>query len=300
MARRSQWRLWTLSATLIVLLRAGWIAVMTVVLQNGSARQLTPRELAELNGEAPAHSGRQSRPGHDRRRKSLLHGASRPSGATPATRRGRAAASPPTGGPLQTFQRGWFEKHQLAAKEFTDTTLLSIFMGGPFLLHTAKTARMLDEIRTLKIRAAGSSLPAAKALGMTPVTLAANEAYEAAQRGTVDGALFPWEAMTSFRLNELLKYHLEVPGGLGAPAFVIVANPRAIEKLTPENRAALLKASGEAGSALFGKAWQAADEHGRKDAQEKGQTIETLAPAEMEKWRPMLETVAEDWVKKAD
>jgi hypothetical protein len=82
---------------------------MTVVLQNGSARQLTPRELAELNGEAPAHSGRQSRPGHDRRRKSLLHGASRPSGSTPATRRGRAAASPPTGVPLQTFQRGWFE-----------------------------------------------------------------------------------------------------------------------------------------------------------------------------------------------
>ena len=72
--------------------------------------------------------------------------------------------------------------------------------------------------------------------------------------------------MTSFRLNELLKYHLEVPGGLGAPAFVIVANKKAIEKLTPENKAALLKASGEAGSALFGKAWQAADEHGRKDA----------------------------------
>src|SRR3954452_16461819 len=85
MARRSQWRLCTLSATLIVLLRAGWIAVMTVVLQNGSARQLTPRELAELNGEAPAHSDRQSHPGHDRRRKSLLHGASRPSGSTPAT-----------------------------------------------------------------------------------------------------------------------------------------------------------------------------------------------------------------------
>src|SRR4051795_6960738 len=194
----------------------------------------------------------------------------------------------------------WYEKYQLAAKEFTDTTLLAVFMGGPFVLHTAKPARTLDEIRTLKIRAAGSTLPAAKALGMTPVTLAATEAYEAAQRGTVDGALFPWEAMTSFRLNELLKYHLEVPGGLGAPAFVIVANKKAIEKLTPENRAALLKASGEAGSALFGKAWQAADEHGRKDAPEQGQTIETLAPTEMEKWRPMLETIAEDWVKKAD
>src|SRR3954452_8147304 len=125
MARRSQWRLWTLSATLIVLLRAGWIAVMTVVLQNGSARQLTPRELAELNGEAPAHSGRQSRPGHDRCRKSLLHGASRPSGSTPATRRGQAAASPPTGVPLQTFQRGWFEQYIKEGKNAIKWTRLS-------------------------------------------------------------------------------------------------------------------------------------------------------------------------------
>jgi hypothetical protein len=98
---------------------------MTVVLQNGSARQLTPRELAELNGEAPAHSGRQSRPGHDRRRKSLLHGASRPSGSTPATRRGRAAASPPTGVPLQTFQRGWFEQYIKEGKGAIKWTRLS-------------------------------------------------------------------------------------------------------------------------------------------------------------------------------
>src|SRR3954468_19426383 len=125
MARRSQWRLWTLSATLIVLLRTGCTAVMTVGLQNGSARQLTPRELAELNGEAPAHSGRQSRPGHDRRRKSLLHGASRPSGSTPATRCGRAAASPPTGVPLQTFQRGWFEQYIKEGKNAIKWTRLS-------------------------------------------------------------------------------------------------------------------------------------------------------------------------------
>ena len=98
---------------------------MTVVLQNGSARQLTPCELAELNSQAPAHSGRQSRPGHDRCRKSLLHGASRPSGSTPATRRGQAAASPPTGVPLQTFQRGWFEQYIKEGKNAIKWTRLS-------------------------------------------------------------------------------------------------------------------------------------------------------------------------------
>ena len=121
---------------------------MTVVLQNGSTRQLTPRELAKLNGEAPAHSGRQSRPGHDRCRKSLLHGASRPSGSTPATRRGRAAASPPTGVPLQTFQRGWFENLIKAHKLHlaSDRTSCRKATANQFrlLIHTAAYWLMLN------------------------------------------------------------------------------------------------------------------------------------------------------------
>src|SRR5262245_33361624 len=170
----------------------------------------------------------------------------------------------------------WYEKHGLAAKEFTDTKLLVTFMGGPYGIHTVKPVKTLDEIKALKIRAAGPSLPMAKALGLNAVPLPAIETYEAVQRGTVDGSVFPWEAMPSFRLNELLKGHIEVPGGLGAPSFIIVANQKAFDNLTPENKAALMKASSEAGSALIGKAWEAADERGRKDAKEKGQAIETL------------------------
>jgi len=143
------------------------------------------------------------------------------------------------------------------------------------------------------------SVPIAKALDISVVPLAATEAYEAVQRGTVDGALFPWEAMESFRLNDLLKAHLEIPGGLLAASFVIVANKQAMEKLSPANRAALLKASSEAGSALFGKAWDAADEKARKDAKDRSQAIESLAPAELDRWRPRLKFVTDEWLKKA-
>jgi TRAP-type C4-dicarboxylate transport system substrate-binding protein len=194
----------------------------------------------------------------------------------------------------------WYEKNGLAAKEFTDTKLLVTFMGGPYGIHTTKPVKTLDELRALKIRAAGPSLPMAKALGLNAVPLPATETYEAAQRGTVDGSVFPWEAMTSFRLNELLKGHLEVPGGLGAPSFVIVANLKAFDNLTPENKAALMKAGSEAGPALIGKAWQDADEHGRNDAKEKGQAIDTPAPAEFEKWKALLQVVTDDWIKKVD
>jgi TRAP-type C4-dicarboxylate transport system substrate-binding protein len=193
----------------------------------------------------------------------------------------------------------WYAKQGLAAKEFTDATLLNIFVGGPFGVHTVKPIKTLDDVKALKIRAAGPSLPAARALGINAVPLPATETYEAVQRGTVDGSLFPWEAMTSFRINELVKGHLEVPGGLGTPVFVIVANSKAFDNLTPANKAALLKASGEAGSALIGKAWQAADEKGLKDAKDRGQSIEVVQGAELERWRSLLRVVPDEWLTKA-
>ncbi len=193
----------------------------------------------------------------------------------------------------------WYAKYGLAAKEFPDTTLLATFLTGPFEIYMTKPARTLDELKALKLRAAGASVPIAKALGLSIVALPATEAYEALQRGTVSGTLFPWEAINSFRLNEFLKFALEIPGGLLASSFVIVGNTKAIDKLTPSNKAALLKASGEVGSALYGKAWDAADELGRADAKRRGNAIETVAPAELARWRPMLQFVADDWVKKA-
>jgi TRAP-type transport system periplasmic protein len=193
----------------------------------------------------------------------------------------------------------WYAKYGLAAKEFPDTTLLTTFTTGPFLVHTTKVARTLDAIRALKLRVAGASVPIAKALGMSVVAMPATDAYESLQRGTVDGTLFPWEAVKSFRLTELLKFHLEIPGGLLASSFMIVGNTKAIDNLTPSNKAALLKASGEPGSALFGKAWDAADEQGRIDAKQHGNVIETIAPAELDQWRPMLQFVTDEWLKKA-
>ena len=193
----------------------------------------------------------------------------------------------------------WYAKYGLATKEFPDTTLLTTFTSGPFLVHTTKVARTLEAIRALKLRVAGASVPIAKALGMSVIDMPVTDTYEMLQRGTVEGTLLPWEAVKSFRLTELLKFHLEVAGGLLTSSFVIVGNTKAIDSLTPSNKAALLKASGEAGSALYGKAWDAADEQGRNDAKQRGNAIETIAPAELDRWRPMLQFVTDEWLKKA-
>ena len=193
----------------------------------------------------------------------------------------------------------WYEKHKLAEKEFTDTKLLTIFMHGPGTIHTLKPAVTLDQLKDLKMRVGGSAVPIAKALGVSVVSMPATDAHEALQRGTVNGVFFPWEAMDSFRLTEMVKHHLEIPGGLYSSVFTIVMNPAAFDKLTPANQAALMKASGEAGSRFYGKAWDAADKVSRDAAKARGNAFATLSNDELAKWRPLLDFVRQDWLAKA-
>ena len=193
----------------------------------------------------------------------------------------------------------WYAKHKLAEKEFTDTRLLMAFTTGPFALHTTKPVKTLEEVKGIKVRVAGAAVPIAKALGMTVVAMPATEAYQTLQRGTVDGTVFPWEAMDSFRLHEVVKAHLEFPGGLLTACFFININPNTLEKLTPGNREALMKAGGLTGSVFLGKAWDAADAPGRENAKKRGNLIQTIDPKEFERWKPLLATVREEWLKNA-
>jgi TRAP-type C4-dicarboxylate transport system substrate-binding protein len=193
----------------------------------------------------------------------------------------------------------WYNKHKLIDREFTDTKLLNVFVHGPGTVHTTKVVKTLEEIKGVKIRAGGAGVPIGQALGMSIISAPATEAHEMLSRGTVDGVLFPYEALDSFRLTEVLKAHLEIPGGLYTATFVIIVNKDAFAKLTPANQAALMKASAEAGSTLFGKAWDSADSVARDSAKKRGNAIQTLAPAELERWKPRLKFVRDEWLKKA-
>ncbi len=118
---------------------------MAEVLRDGSRRQLPTRELAEPNGDPPAHRGRQSRPSHHRCRQSLLHGASRPTGSTPATPRGQGAAPPSTDVALQTFRRGWFENRikECQLDLFADRTSAKSLKANQLRLWFASMAYVL-------------------------------------------------------------------------------------------------------------------------------------------------------------
>src|SRR5262245_21432946 len=94
-------------------------------------------------------------------------------------------------------------------KEHAGVKVLWLFHTTPFHVHTSKKpVKTLEDMVGLKMRTAGGQVAATvKHLGAVPVPIAAPDAYSALERGTVDGTMFPWEAIFSFKLHEVIKHH---------------------------------------------------------------------------------------------
>ncbi len=193
----------------------------------------------------------------------------------------------------------WYMRN-VGTKEFDDIKLVTLWIHGPGLVHTKKEITTLEDLVGVKLRVGGGGVAMSKALGAVPVAMSATKAHESLQRGTTDGALFPWEAIFGFKLTKLVKYHLEIPGGLYATPFALIMNKAKYESLSAEHRAVIDNVGGAFGAAFVGKRWDEADDKGRGVARDNGNVIQTIADAELERWRDKISFMNGDWIKKAN
>ncbi len=192
----------------------------------------------------------------------------------------------------------WYARN-VGEKEFEDVKLITFWIHGPGNLHTKTQVKSLADLKGLKLRVGGGGVAMSEALGAVPVAMSATKAHESLQRGTTDGTMFPWEAIAGFRLTDLVKYHLEIPGGLYATPFALVMNRKKFESLSAAHQAVLTKMGGINGAKFIGARWDEADKRGREGAVANGNTIVSLGGAELEKWRDKIQFMNSDWVKKA-
>lgn len=99
------------------------------------------------------------------------------------------------------------------ASEYEDSHILFMYGAGPGTLHTTKKLiKTPEDMKGMRIRrpsaVAGDII---ESMGASPVGLPANDMYTSLQRGVVDGLSFPWEAVTTFKIDEVTKYHTNIP-----------------------------------------------------------------------------------------
>ena len=150
-----------------------------------------------------------------------------------------------------------YSKHFMKLDEHKGVKLLTIYTHGPGIFWNAKRPiKAIDDFAGLKIRVGGGiAADVATALGVNAVFKPAPESYELLNAGVVDGVMFPGESIVSFKLQNLVKYATQFPGGLYSDSHAVVMNEAAWNKISKKDQDAISRISGEAFSRNVGKAW---------------------------------------------
>ena len=184
-------------------------------------------------------------------------------------------------------------------KELDDVHLLYLHAHGPGLLHSKKPVRAMADVKGMKIRSTGFSAKVAKALGGVPVAMGQGGAYEALQKGVVEGTLSPIEVLKGWKQAEVIKSTTECFSVGYTTAFYVVMNKKKWEGLSKKVQKVMTKVSKEWIS-KHGAAWDESDAEGRKYTLSLGNKIISLSPAESEKWRAAVRPIIDEFIRVAE
>jgi len=183
-------------------------------------------------------------------------------------------------------------------KELADVKIMYLTAHGPGILHTKKPVEKLEDLAGLKIRGTGTSAKVVAALGATPVAMPQNEAYDALQKGVVEGLVSPIETLKGWKYAEVVKYTTRDLGAAYSVGFFVAMNRAKWDALPKESQDAIEAVNAEWVDKV-GQAWDDFDKAGTEFALSKGVKIIELSKAEDARWAEKVKPMLNDYVAAA-
>ena len=201
-----------------------------------------------------------------------------------------------------TSKAYWEYVQTMAPDEFKETQLIALHVHGPGAIHTVdKPVRSVADLKGLKMRAPTRQVTKLMgALGAIPVGMPLPGIPDALSKGTINGAVIPWEVVPAVKVNELTKFHAEFdPAGgcLYTTTFVMAMNKAKYNSLPPDLKKIIDDNSGIETSGWLGKVQQEGDVPGRKTASDRNNTIFTVGPVEAQEFRRKSRALEIEWLE---
>lgn len=178
-------------------------------------------------------------------------------------------------------------------KELDDVHLLYLHAHGPGLLHTKSPVRTMEDVKGMKIRVTGFSAKVAQALGAVPVAMGQGGAYEALQKGVVEGTLSPIEVLKGWNQAEVIKYTTECFSVGYTTGFYVVMNKEKWNALPGDVQKIMTEIS-EAWIPKHGEAWDQIDKEGREYTLSLGNEVIPMSSEESERWKAAARAVIDE------
>jgi TRAP-type transport system periplasmic protein len=199
------------------------------------------------------------------------------------------------------FQR-LYQKHPAIQEEHKGVKVLAVFTHGPgMILNTKRPITNVDDLNGLKWRIGGGLInDITKALGMNVTLKPAPESYELLSTGVMDGTLFPAESVEGFKIDKVIKYATQFPGGLYNTSFVFMMNQARYDALPADVKKAVDEISGEFAARMIGKGWDKVDRRGLAFMQAAGVQFTKADPAFVKAVDAKMGPLVDTWAKAAE
>lgn len=185
-------------------------------------------------------------------------------------------------------------------KEAADTQILTAWAHDQGLFHTNKEIKTKADLAGMKIRSptrlAGEALTA---LGATPVGMPIPQVPEALAQRAIDGCVVPWEVVPSIKVDELTKFHTEIPDSptLYTTTFFIAMNKPKYDGLADDVKKVLDDNCGLAFAKAAGAMWDSVGAEVRAGLESSGKgTVSSISADEKKGWVEATQPVRDKWI----
>lgn len=182
--------------------------------------------------------------------------------------------------------------------ELEDVKVLYLHGHGPGLLHTQKPVQSIEDVQGLKIRSTGLSARIVESLGGVAVAMPQNAAYEALQKGVVEGTFAPIETLKGWKQAEVVDYTTDCRAIGYTTAMYVVMNRTKWEAL-PADVQQVFEAVSEEWIDVHGETWDKDDAAGRAYTLSLGNQILELSDAESARWEKAVQPIMEEYAATA-
>lgn len=190
----------------------------------------------------------------------------------------------------------WDLTKEFHPAEFSDFKIIAMFTTEPGYIQSRKPVHNLEDLKGMKLRAAGTGVPVLKALGAAPVGMPMPDVPQSIQTGVIDGTMTSREVLKDFKLAEMLHYVADYPSVV--VSFAAVMDRKRWEKLPPNVQKVIDELGPE--MALWTGHYHDKENVGKALAwaeKEHGLKVIPIAPAEKAKWDERLKPMVNQWVK---
>ena len=179
--------------------------------------------------------------------------------------------------------------------------LVHVHSGNALHLRETKVTQPAD-VKGLKLRTPSrTGAWMIESWDAEPVGMPVPALPQAMSKGTVDGALIPFEILTPLKLHQLTKFSVEGADGnrFGTSVFLYAMNQERYQELPADLQKIIDDTTDRAFAERMGELWNSVEQTGKDLQRESGGKVIQLTPEQTQAFNEITQSVTQRWIDQA-